>query len=310
GIPWSAIERNLPIKGTPYHAQDVANPADACVWWDATLGVDVSQPGGQEYYDSCFAMYAEWGVDFVKVDDISRPYRADEITAIRMAIEKTGRPMLLSLSPGNTPITVRYHAQNNADMWRISDDFWDTWPQLKSQFALAGAWLRFVKEGHWPDLDMLPVGIVGTRDGETGGARRSRFNKDELHTLMTLWCMFRSPLILGGDVTTLNEFETGLVTNAELLDIDQNSSNCRQVEANAESIIYLSEQPAKNRKYVAFFNLSETERTIACTWEKLGISGSVKVREVWSDQDLGMRNREISGKVAPHGAVLYLLEIK
>ena len=191
GIPWTAIERNTPILGTPFHAQDIANPADACPWWDATLGVDMSKKGAQEYYDSCYELYASWGVDFVKVDDMSRPYHADEITAVRMALEKTGRPIVFSLSPGSTPIEARYHVQNNSDMWRISDDFWDTWPQLKSQFALAQTWMRFRKEGHWPDLDMLPVGMVGARSNNSGAGRRCRFNEDELRTMMTMWCMFR-----------------------------------------------------------------------------------------------------------------------
>ena len=308
GIPWSAIEKNLPIKGTVYHAQDIANPADACVWWDATLGVDLSKPGAQEYYDSCYELYASWGVDFVKVDDLSRPYHADEVTAIRLAIERSGRPMVFSLSPGSTPIAARYHERNNADMWRISNDFWDTWPQLKAQFSLAHSWLRFTGEGHWADLDMLPVGIVGTRDGESGGSRRSRFTPDELRTMMTLWCMFRSPLILGGDVTTLNAFESGLITNAELIDIDQNSAQCRQVSADSDSVIYFSEQPAKRRQYLAFFNPSDSMRRITCSWDQLGAAGRRRVREIWSKRDLGVCEKELGDQVNPHGAALYLLE--
>ncbi|HZZ58608.1 MAG TPA: glycoside hydrolase family 27 protein [Opitutaceae bacterium] len=304
GIPWTAIQENLPIKGTPYHARDIANPADACSWWDASLGVDMSKPGAQEYYNSCYALYAGWGVDFVKVDDMSRPYHADEITAVRIAIEKAGRSMVYSLSPGSTPIEARYHVQNNADMWRISDDFWDTWPQLKNQFPLASRWMRFGRPGHWPDLDMLPVGIVGTRDGSTGGGRRSRFSADELRTLMTLWCMFRSPLILGGDVTALNGFETGLVTNSELIDIDQHSSACRQVAADSDSVIYRSEQPTRHRVYVAFFNLSDHRRTVGCGLDQIGLPGPVTGQEIWSRRAVGV-DRRLEGEVPAHGVLLY-----
>jgi len=308
GIPWTAIEMNTPIKGTQFHAQDVANPADACEWWDATLGVDMSKRGAQEYYDSCYELWASWGVDFVKVDDMSRPYHADEITAVRMALEKTGRSMVFSLSPGSTPIQARYHVQNNSDMWRVSDDFWDTWPQLKSQFELAQRWMRFRKEGHWPDLDMLPVGMVGARSNNSGGGRHSRFNNDELHTMMTLWCMFRSPLILGGDVTALSDFETGLITNGELLDIDQNSSNCRQVSADAGSIVYFAEQPAKHRKYLALFNVSDGSRQISCSLEQAGVAGRFGVREIWSGRDLGICGGEISAEVDAHGTALFALD--
>jgi alpha-galactosidase len=307
GIPWTAIERNTPIMGTPFHALDIANPADACLWWDATLGVDMSKKGAQEYYDSCYELFASWGVDFVKVDDMSRPYHADEITAVRMALEKTGRSIVFSLSPGSTPIQARYHVQNNSDMWRISDDFWDTWPQLKSQFALAQNWMRFRKEGHWPDLDMLPVGMVGARSNNSGGGRHSRFNEDELRTMMTMWCMFRSPLILGGDVTALSDFERGLITNGELIDIDQNSSNCRQVSSDAGSIVYFAEQPERHRKYVALFNVSDGSRQIACLLEQMGIVGSYEVREIWSGRDLGFCSGEISSKVEAHGVALFVL---
>ena len=308
GIPWSAIERNLPIKGTPYHARDIANPADACEWWDATLGVDMKKPGAQEYYDSCYEQYASWGVDFVKVDDISRPYHADEIAAIRASIEKTGRPILYSLSPGNTPVAVRYHVQANSDMWRISDDFWDTWPQLKEQFALASLWLRFQTPGHWADLDMLPVGTVGTRCGASGAGRRSRFTPDELRTLMTLWCMFRSPLILGGDLTSMTEFETSLITNRELLDIDQNSEHCREVSANSEVVIYLAEQPTRHRKYLAFFNLSDASRRISCPRAALELPGRVRARDVWNGKDIGLIDDALSDEVPAHGTALFALE--
>jgi alpha-galactosidase len=307
GIPWSAIERNLPIKDTPYHSKDIANPADACSWWDATLGVDMSKPGAQEYYDSCYALYASWGVDFVKVDDMSRPYHADEITAVRLAIEKSRRPMVYSLSPGSTPIEARYHVQNNADMWRISDDFWDTWPQLKAQFGLASLWLRFAKAGHWPDLDMLPVGIVGTRDGNAGGARRSRFSPDELRTLMTLWCMFRSPLILGGDVTKLNQFENEIIANGTLIDIDQHSSNCREISSDSTTIIYSSQQPAKHESYLAFFNISDSSQRVSYKLDKEPDIDPVEARDVWSDRTSSIVARAISVEIPAHGTALFVL---
>ena len=308
GIPWTAIDKNLPVKGTSYHAKDIANPADACSWWDATLGVDMSMPGSQEYYNSCYELWASWGVDFVKVDDISRPYHADEITAIRIAIEKCGREMIFSLSPGSTPITSRYHAQNNADMWRISDDFWDTWPQLKKQFGLASRWLRFKKEGHWPDLDMLPIGIIGTRSGDYGGTRRSRFTKDELYTLMTLWCMFRSPLILGGDITQLNEFEKQLITNQQLLHIDQNSSNCRQVFDDGNRIIYVSEEPATNKKYLAFFNIGDTKTSISYPLKNLGSNKKLNIKEVLTNKEnSASENETLSREINAHGAALFIV---
>ena len=309
GIPWSAIEKNLPIKGTSYHAKDIANPADVCSWWDATLGVDMRVPGAQEYYNSCYELYASWGVDFVKVDDISRPYHADEILGIRKAIEKSGRTMVLSLSPGSTPITARYHVQNNADMWRISDDFWDTWPQLKAQFSLAARWMRFRSEGHWPDLDMLPVGIIGTRSGDAGNTRRSRFTKDELQTLMTLWCMFRSPLILGGDVTQLGADEKKLITNETLLNIDQNSKGGKQLFADKNSVIYSAEDATVNKKYLAYFNVSDNKLNISYSLKNLGLEKNVHIKEVWKNADFKSISTEGDwrAEISPHGVALFIL---
>jgi hypothetical protein len=306
GIPWTAIEKNLPVKGTKYHAKDIANPADACSWWDATLGVDMSKPGAQEYYNSCYELWAGWGVDFVKVDDISRPYHADEITAIRMAIEKTGRPIVLSLSPGSTPITARYHAQNNADMWRISEDFWDGWPQLKAQFHLASQWLRFKKEGHWPDLDMLPIGIVATRCSNEGVGHRSNFTKDELQTLMTLWCMFRSPLILGGDLTQLTPFEKDLITNPTLLYINKNTRNCRELLSNANTVIYLTDDAKTSKKYLSFFNIGDSVNTVRYSLKDAGLPTRPKLKEIWSGQPPNINsNGEISAEVKAHGVLLF-----
>ena len=182
-------------------------------------GVDMSKPGAQAYYDSVFELIASWGVDFVKVDDISRPYHDNEreIEAIRAAIDRTGRPMVLSLSPGETALTAAAHVQRHANMWRISDDFWDTWPSLKEQFARLRNWNPHRQPGAWPDADMLPFGVLAM------GKRTTRFTRDEQITVMTLWAIARSPLMMGGDLTKLDDFTRGLLTNDEVLAVNQSS---------------------------------------------------------------------------------------
>ena len=110
----------------------------------------------QAYYDSVAQLYAGWGVDFVKVDCISKPYQADEIRMMRAALEKTGRPMVLSLSPGPTPVEEADDVRKFAELWRISDDMWDTWlgPEgetfpagLVRQFDRAAAWAPHIQVG-------------------------------------------------------------------------------------------------------------------------------------------------------------------
>jgi len=177
GIPRQAVEKNLPIKGTSYHAQDVANQASTCPWNPDMYGVDMSKPGAQEYYNSVFDLIAAWGVDYVKVDDISRPYHEHEpeIEAVRRAIDHTGRPIVLSLSPGETPLDAAGHVAQHANLWRISDDFWDRWLALRDQFSRLERWNPYRITGAWPDADMLPLGVLVL------GQRSTRFTSDEQH---------------------------------------------------------------------------------------------------------------------------------
>jgi len=254
GIPRQAVTQNTPILGSDKHAADIADTSSICSWNPDMYGVDVRRPGGQEYYDSLLALYAGWGVDFIKVDDISRPYdevQKLEIEAIRRAITKTGRPIVFSLSPGETPLARSAHVADHANMWRISDDFWDNWPALRSQFKRLHDWTPYRRAGAWPDADMLPLGRV-----EFG--RQTHFSRDEQFTLMTLWSIARSPLILGADMTKLDDFTFSLLTNDEVLAVNQHSENSRQLFRTADSLIaWVADIPGSADKYVALFNARE-----------------------------------------------------
>ena len=221
GIARQAVRANAPILGTDARAADIANQQSTCPWNPDMFGVDVRKPGAQAYYDSLFQLYASWGVDFIKVDDIARPYddgQKAEIEAIRQAIDKTGRAITLSLSPGDTPIARGEHVMQHANMWRISDDFWDRWEPLYGMFDRLEKWTKYRAVGAWPDADMLPFGLV-----ELG--RPTRFTRDEQILCMTLWCIARSPLIVGSDLTRLDPFTRDLLTNPEVLAVNQQSAN-------------------------------------------------------------------------------------
>ena len=153
GIPWQAVEQNLPILGTSHTARDIIAPADTCVWYDGLVGIDMSHPGGQAYYNSIAQLYAEWGVDYIKADDMSHPYRAAEIAGLSQALTNCGRPMVLSLSPGAAPPEQLDHLRQNANLWRISPDFWDDWKFLYRQFELCKLWEGTARPGAWPDAD-------------------------------------------------------------------------------------------------------------------------------------------------------------
>ena len=250
GIPRQAVEKNCPILGTQARARDIANTASVCPWNPDMYGVDLSREGAQEYYDSLFQLYSSWGVDYIKVDDISRPYddvQKAEIEAIRKAIDKTGRPIVLSLSPGATPLHAGHHVSRHANLWRITDDFWDRWGLLHAMFERTHAWTPHRKSGAWPDADMLPIGVVDF-------GRQTHFTKDEQLTLMSLWAIARSPLIFGGDMTKLDEFTLEVLTNPEVLEVNQSSTNNGQVARENDLIVWSADIPDGNDKYVGLFN--------------------------------------------------------
>jgi hypothetical protein len=250
GIPRQAVEKNLPILGTNLHAQDIADRVHICPWNSDMYGVDMAKPGAQAYYNSVFTQIAAWGVDYVKVDDLSRPYfqNVKEVEAIRKAIDATGRPMVLSLSPGETDFAAASHVREHANLWRISDDFWDRWLALRDQFARLERWNSCRKTGAWPDADMLPLGTLVL------GKRTTRFTPDEQVTLMTLWSIARSPLMHGGDMTKTDPFTLSLLTNDEVLAVNQKSLGNRPVFDHDGLIAWCAEMPGTKDVFLAVFN--------------------------------------------------------
>lgn len=263
GIPRQAVHLNVPIAGTNSRARDIAHANSICPWNTDMYGIDMAKEGAQAYYDSIFKLYAEWGVDFIKVDDIadSKLYSThlEEIKAIRKAIDKTGRDMVLSLSPGPAPLKYGTFFQEYANMWRLTDDFWDNWEQLKDMFTRCSQWSPFVGPGSWPDCDMLPLGHIGIRSVDGGGADRlTRFTKAEQRTMMTLWSIFRSPLMLGCELTDLDDWTLHLLREPTLKIMHQEGRNARQIHNEDDWVVWQTE--ANATVYYVIFNLSDTER--------------------------------------------------
>ena len=315
GIPKKAVEANLPIVRTSLHASDAADTSETCPWNFDNYGIDAAKPGAQPYYDSIFSLYASWGVDVVKVDCISsRPYRGDEIQLISNAIAKTGWPIALSLSPGPAPIEKLEEMRKYAQMWRVSNDIWDIWhsdveyPQgLGDQFPNAIRWAGLSQPGHWPDLDMLPLGFLGPAPG-WGQARQTRLSHGEQRTLMTLWAIFPSPLMVGGDLTKADDWTTSLLTNSEVLDVDQHSVANHVAASSDKLAIWLAQSPAKDSYYLAVFNRGETKQEYRYSWEQLGLTpNSYAIRDLWEHKDLGSA-KELLVTIEAHESVLYKLQ--
>jgi len=321
GISREAVRKNLPIDASTFHAMDAADTSDTCRWNSDNYGVR-NNAAGQAYYDSLMKLYASWGVDFLKVDCISSPYKAASIHMIDEAIRKTGRSMVLSLSPGPTPLADAADVQRSAQLWRISDDFWDIWnkphdengfPQsLKNQFSLLAAWEPYAGPGNWPDADMLPIGYLGPHPG-WGQPRQSRFTRNEERTLITLWAIARSPLILGANLTRMDAATESLLTNPEVVAVDQQTTGnhaVAQMTVNGNIVIWVAREGADT--ILAIFNRSDKPARVKLPeWKRLGDQfgldrASYRVRDLWLRKDLGTR-QSLSVVIPLHGAVLYRL---
>ncbi len=303
GIPRQAVWDRSSIKGTSgIDASMIADTTSECPWLNQMWGINMTKPGAQEYYNSLLDLYASWDVDFIKVDDISRPYNSPEIEAVHRAIEQCGRPVVLSLSPGRTPLGKAEHVASMANMWRISDDFWDDWSRLKEQFTLCNNWAPYIRPGHWPDADMLPVGTLSLR-GPAGKVRTTRFTRDEQFTMISLWSMFRSPLMIGGNMPEFDPFTLGLLSNNEILEIDRNSVNNHVVYDRDGVIIWRADSPDGMAAFVAVFNTTDVDMEDAMVrWDDLGLKSSrYDIRDLWDRRDLGSFKNEITMKVPAHG---------
>ena len=303
GMPRMAAHLHLPIKDSDATCDQAANPHSICQWNPDMYGLKCETPQAKAYYDSIFRLYAEWSVDFVKCDDIAREYQhcEKEIEVISAACRACGRDMVLSLSPGPAPLERAEHLKTWANMWRITDDFWDKWELLKGMFERAEKWCIHAGPGHWPDADMLPVGAL--RQCYASG-NWTQFTQAEQRTMMTLWCMMRSPLMIGGEMTKNEDFTLGLLTNGEVLAIEKESWSAHPLFTTEEESVWIAPRRDGTGYYVALFNLSDEERTVTVSAKEQGLADSSEAMELWT----GRKTTEtgcISAKLAAHDAAVY-----
>jgi hypothetical protein len=322
GIPKQAVEKNLPIAGTKFHATDAADLNSPCPWDEGNWGMKDNE-AGQAYYDAMLKLYAGWGLDYIKVDCISdHPYRPTEIRQIAAAIKKTGRPIVLSLSPGPTQLEHAAEVAKYAQMWRITDDHWDGWTfphkpadgefpfGVRDEFDRIAKWVPYVKPGNWPDADMLPEGWLGPHPG-MGEPRQSRLTRDEQQSEFTLWAITRSPLILGANLTKLDDFTRSLMTNKEVLEINQKAweskpvkdlpagfENVRVWEASEEAFVDPPE-------FVALFNLDDKPVTLHFMWKQIcQMCASDGARNLYDGRQLKASD-PVKVTLSAHGSTIF-----
>lgn len=318
GIPRIAAHQHMPVLGTSVTANEIADPSSICGWNPDMYGVRRNVEGAQEYYDSIISLYAEWGVDFIKCDDICNtnvyphnPYSAaHEVEMLQRAIQKSGRDIVLSLSPGPALIEKAWHYEKFANMWRITDDFWDKWDLLRNMFDRCELWQNHVAEGSYPDCDMLPLGKLGKGFG--GAEWNTNFTKDEQVTMMTLWCIFGSPLMIGAELTKLDEWTLDLLTRKDILKLVSNDYVGKQFDKNEDYAIWSCLNQKTGEKYIAFFNFTESELEIKCNVKEVEQFADVEAdvisaKELWSRKDTAVQGNVLTDTVPSHGARLFVL---
>ncbi len=306
GIPRQAVHQNLKIKGTNKTAREVAKTNSICFWNMDMYGVDPHKEGAKEYYESIFELYASWGVDFIKCDDIARelPHAEEELVLLSEALHGCGREMILSLSPGPALLEKAELYKQVANMWRITDDFWDKWELLYDMFSRAEKWCTHTGAGHWPDADMLPVGAilqVYNKDAWT------KFTEDEQITMMSLWCIFRSPLMIGGEMTKFDKFTMDLLTNEGILKMHRNARHSHQVwrkKVDGVEHIVWTAMDCDGGQYVAVFNAGDEDSNIKVNLAELEIYNDVKGTELWSG-DTVEASGELPVALKSHGAKVF-----
>jgi hypothetical protein len=325
GIPRQVVKENLPIAGSSFHAEDAADMDSPCPWDEGNWGIK-DNAAGQAYYDSMLKLYAGWGLDYIKVDCISdHPYRPTEIRQIAEAIRKTGRPIVLSLSPGPTKVEHAAEVAKYAQMWRITDDHWDGWTfkhegasefpfGVRDEFDRLAEWALYVKPGNWPDADMLPEGSLTPHPG-LGEPRQSRLTQDEQRTEFTLWAMARSPLIFGGNLTKLDEFTRALMTNKEVVGINQRSAEsgpARMPKNDGEPLPwrawYARTGGTHPQTYLAVFNVSDEAGKWDVAWLGFGLADKPHaVFDIWNQKHIAQA-KSLHVEIPAHGCALFRVE--
>lgn len=313
GIPRIAAHLHTAIKGCELTADMAADPASICRWNPDMYGLRDTETG-QAYYDSLLELYASWGVDFIKCDDICNTNNQSiynenafsgrhEIEMLSKAIQKCGRPIVLSLSPGPALIDKAWFYEKHANMWRITDDLWDDWSMVKNMFFRCELWQNHVSEGCYPDCDMLPLGMIGKGFGDE---RASGLTREEQRTMMSLWCIFGSPLMLGCEMTKMDDWTFSLLTNREILKLLNPACRAFQICRDENKAVWSAQNRQEGTKYLALFNLKDETQEISLSFNELNLDAvKLSLKDLWTNELLTCDASHLKITLPVHGCALY-----
>jgi len=315
GIPRKAVELNLPIKNTTYRARDIANTDSICNWCHYNYGVDMDKPGAQEFYNSLIQQMADWGVDFVKADDLV-PF-PKEIIGFANAIENCNKEIVFSLSPGGHKRLMDLPYYRRANMLRISSDIWDRGSDLDKGFE---SWKQYQGtncNGFFPDLDMIPFGQLmlmtpgdvykvedDARLAGFGFKRQCQLTQDQMYTFLTCRALAASPLFIGGDLPTMDAFSRKLLLDREMLACNQNGIMGFQVSAQNNIDIWITPDKIRPGKgWIGVFNRSNKSANVRLTKSDLALKNQVNYRifSIWDQQKFAFAGNKLSFVIPADG---------
>jgi len=320
GVPRMAVHRNCMVFNSTYSCTNAANQNSNCPWLDWMYGA-ASTAAGQAYITSMVSLCNDWGVDYLKVDDLwassTEGYHDSEVVMYGRAIAAQSREIVFSTSPGPTPLNKASAVSQYANMFRLVNDLWDTWGQLTDAYNVAESWRgTTVKwgQGCWPDVDMLPFGHLALY-GPVGNPRYSlsTFTKGEHRLMLLLWCVNNGPLMWGGNLpdNSNDKFYDSLMTNANALFIEQHGINARVLKAQTTGTpIWTSTHPLDTTtKFLLLGNTSGSSQTITVNLTTIGFSATqaVPVKNVWTGATLSPVTGTFTQTIPTHDAGLYIL---
>jgi alpha-galactosidase len=299
------------IYSSPWITTFAGFPGGACDdpkgTWERLSNYEPSKRLGKySFAKSDAAQWAAWGMDYLKYD--WAPNDVEHTKEMALALRATGRDIVFSLSC-STPLDQINELSRWANCWRTTGDIWDTWDipgPWQSGVSEIGfnqdLWTNFGGPGHWNDADMLVVGYVGWGPQ----LHATRLTPNEQYSHLSLWCLLSAPLLIGCDLERLDPFTLNLLTNDEVLAIDQDElgKSARRVATSGPVDIYKKEL-ADGGIAIGYFNRGGTVHTLPSKLDRLGLGGRQRVRDLWRQKDLPEVLNELTVTIEPHGVMLY-----
>lgn len=321
GIPRKAVELNLPIQNTPYFARDIADTINVCSWCRYNYGVDMNKPGSQEFYNSLINQFASWGVDFIKADDIV-PY-PQEIEALAKAIRQCGRDIKLSLSPGDITSPEHIDAYSQAEMLRITADIWDTSYDIDKSFSALHKWSKGEQPPFWIDMDMIPFGHLQLMSPKTidkkeiakdvlyagrGFSRESELTENQKLTFITIRALAASPLMIGGDLPTMDDFSYQLLTNKEMIKCNQNGVIGRNIINQDKVEVWKTPQKDSDKGWLGVFNRSKEDQICKIKIAELQIKDHPLLWDIWNKKEIEVTKGYVQLMIPKEGVIFIRYE--